>query len=158
MSGTEVLVALAIAVGIVGVVIPVLPGSILVLGAILVWAWDLGTGTGWVVFAVATTFIALGGVVKYVVPGRRLKEGGIPTSTLVLGGVLGVVGFFVIPIVGLVVGFVLGVYLAELNRVGREAAWPATKHALKAVGLSLLIELTACMLAAATWMTGVVLT
>jgi uncharacterized protein len=158
MSGTEVLVALAIAVGIVGVVIPVLPGSILVLGAILVWAWDVGTGTGWAVFAVATTFIALGSVVKYVVPGRRLKEGGIPSSTLLLGGVLGVVGFFVIPVVGLVVGFVAGIYLAELNRVGREAAWPATKHALKAVGLSLLIELTSCLLAAATWVTGVVLT
>ena len=71
---------------------------------------------------------------------------------------LGVVGFFVIPVVGLIVGFVLGVYLAELNRVGREAAWPATTHALKAVGLSIMIELAATMLAAATWVVGVVLT
>ena len=36
MSGVEVLVAVAIAVGIVGVVVPVLPGALLVLGAILV--------------------------------------------------------------------------------------------------------------------------
>lgn len=158
MTGLEVVVALVIAVGVVGVVVPLLPGSLLVLGAVLVWAVDLGTGTGWAVFAVATAFIALGAVVKYVVPGRRLKDNGIPTSTLLLGGVLGVVGFFVIPVVGLLVGFVLGVYLAELNRVGRAAAWPATKHALEAVGLSLLIELTATLLAAATWATGVVLT
>ena len=48
-----------------------------------------------------------------------------------------------IPVVGLLVGFVLGVYLAELRRVGSEAAWPATRHALKAVGLSMLIELVA---------------
>ena len=82
----------------------------------------------------------------------------MPGSTLALGGVLGVVGFFVIPVVGLLVGFVLGVYLAELNRVGRTAAWPATVHALKAVGLSVLIELTATLLAAAVWVTGVVLT
>ena len=158
MSGLEVLVALAIAVGVVGVVVPLLPGSLLVLGAILVWALDLRTTTAWTVFAVAALFIGLGAVVKYVVPGRRLKEVGIPTSTLVLGAVLGVVGFFVIPVVGLVIGFVLGVYLSELHRLGREAAWPATVHALKAVGLSMLIEVTASLLAATTWVVGVTLT
>jgi uncharacterized protein YqgC (DUF456 family) len=158
MSGVEVVVALAIAVGVVGVVVPVLPGSLLVLVAILVWAVHLGGGTAWAVFAVAAAVIALGSIVKYAVPGRRLKEVGVPGSTLVLGGVLGAVGFFVIPVVGLPVGFVLGAYLAELNRVGRAAAWPATKHALKAVGLSMLIELTASLLAAAVWVTGVVLT
>ena len=158
MTGVEVLVALVIAVGLVGVVVPVLPGSLLVLGAILVWAWDVGSGTGWAVFGAAAAFTALGAVVKYVVPGRRLKDNGIPGSTLLLGGVLGVVGFFVIPVVGLLIGFVLGVYLAELRRIGSAAAWPATVHALKAVGLSILIELAASLLAAATWALGVVLT
>jgi uncharacterized protein YqgC (DUF456 family) len=158
MSGLEVLVALAIAVGVVGVVVPLLPGSLLVLGAILVWALDLRSGTAWTVFAVAALFVGLGAVVKYVVPGRRLKDVGIPSSTLALGAVLGVVGFFVIPVVGLVVGFVLGVYLSELQRLGRHAAWPATVHALRAVGLAMLIELAACLLAAATWATGVALT
>ena len=158
MSGLEYVVALAIAVGVVGVIVPLLPGSLLVLGAILVWAWDIGSPTGWAVFAVATLVIALGSVVKYVVPGRRLKDNGIPSSTLFLGGALGVVGFFVIPVVGLLIGFVLGVYLAELRRVGSRDAWPATWHALKAVGLSMLIEFTACLLAAAVWAVGVVVT
>jgi len=158
MTGVEVLVALAIAVGLIGVLVPILPGSLLVLGAILVWAWQLGTPTGWVVFAVATTFIAVGSIVKYVVPGRRLQDSGIPRSTLVLGGTLGIIGFFVIPVIGLLIGFVLGVYLAELRRVGTQAAWPATKHALKAVGLSILIELVSTLLAATTWALGVVFT
>ncbi len=158
MTLTEVLLALVIAVGLVGVVLPVLPGSLLVLLAILAWSWQLGTTAGWVVLALATGFVAVGALVKYVVPGRRLKDNGIPTSTLLLGGVLGVVGFFVIPVVGLPVGFVLGVYLAELRRVGSEAAWPATKHTLKAVGLSIVIELAAALLAALTWTVGVVVT
>jgi len=158
MSGVEVLVAVAIAVGVVGVVVPLLPGSLLVLGAILVWTIHEGGATAWSVFAVAAVVLGLGVVVKYAVPGRRLKEVGIPGSTMALGAVLGVVGFFVIPVVGLPVGFVLGIYLAELNRVGGSAAWPATVHALKAVGLSLLIEFTASLLAAAVWVTGVVLT
>lgn len=158
MTGAEVLVAIAVAVGIVGVIVPVLPGSLLVLGAILVWALEVGTATGWAVFAVATAFIAAGAVVKYVVPGRRLQLAGVPTSTLVVGGVLGVIGFFVIPVIGLVIGFVLGVYLSELQRLGRSAAWPATKQALLAAGLSVLIELTACLLAAVTFAVGVVVT
>src|SRR3954454_16690579 len=148
MSGIEVLVALAIAVGIVGVVVPVLPGSILVVAAVLVWAISIGTPTAWAVFAVSAGFVAVGVVVKYVVPGRRLKDAGFHSSTMVVGGLLGIVGFFVVPVVGLFVGFVLGVYLSELRRVGRSSAWPATTHALKAVGLSMLIELTASLLAA----------
>ncbi len=158
MTGTEVLVALAIALGLVGIVVPGLPGSLLVLGAVLVWALEIGTGTAWTVFAIAATFVALGSLAKYVVPGRRLRTAGIPNSTLLLGGLLGVIGFFVVPVVGLVLGFVLGVYLSELRRQGRERAWPATVHALKAVGLSLLIELTSSLLAAMTWAVGVVVT
>jgi uncharacterized protein len=63
----------------------------------------------------------------------------------------------VIPVVGIVVGFVLGVYLAELRRLGLERAGPATVSALKAVGLSMLIEFLACLAAAVTWAFGLLL-
>ena len=158
MSALEVLVALVIVVGVIGVVVPVLPGSLLVVGAILVWAIDLGGATAWSFFAACAGVVLVGAVVKYVVPGRRLQEAGVPTSTLVLGGLLGFIGFFVVPVVGLLLGFALGVYLSELGRVGPDAAWPATRGALLAVGLSMLIELTASLLAAATWVVGVVVT
>jgi uncharacterized protein YqgC (DUF456 family) len=158
MSGLEVLVALAIAVGLVGILVPILPGSVLVLGAILVWAWDVGGATAWTVFTVAAVVLALGATVKYVVPTRQLKDAGIPASTQWIGAALGVVGFFVVPVVGLFVGFVLGVYLAELRRLGGRAAWPSTAHALRAVGLSILIELAAGVVATCLWVVGVVLT
>jgi len=154
---TDLLTGLAIALGLVGIVVPVLPGSVLVLGAVLVWAVVVASTTGWVVFAVATTFLAVGAVVKYAVPGRRLTADGVPRRTLVAGGLLGVVGFFVIPVIGLFIGFVLGVYLAEVHRVGRAVAWPTTRAALRAVGLSVLIELVAGLLAALTWLGGAVL-
>ena len=41
MTGVEFLVALAIAVGLAGILVPVLPGSVLILGAVLVWALDV---------------------------------------------------------------------------------------------------------------------
>jgi uncharacterized protein YqgC (DUF456 family) len=155
---TELLFALVILVGLIGIVVPVLPGSLLILGAALAWAAFDGSATAWSVLAVVVTILALGAIVKYVVPGRRLAEGGVPRSSLVLGGLLGIVGFFLIPVVGLVVGFVLGVYLGELRRLGAQQAWPSTRLAVRAVGLSVLIELAAGLLAAVTWAVGASLT
>jgi uncharacterized protein len=158
VSLTEVLVALAIAVGIVGIIVPVLPGTLLVLGAVLVWALDVSTSTGWVIFSLCTVLLAGGAVVKVLVPGRRLKASGVPNRTLAVGALLAFVGFFVVPVVGVLLGFVLGIYLAERARVGGAAAWPSTRAALGAVGVSILIELVAAFLAAVTWAVGVAVT
>lgn len=158
MSLTEVLVAVVIAVGLIGILVPILPGSVLVVAGILVWAIVTGGTASWVVLGVATAFVVVGAVVKYLVPGRQLQVAGIPASTQWIGVGLGVVGFFVIPVVGLFVGFVLGVYLAELRRVGSAQAWPSTVHSLKAVGWSIVIELVFALLATWTWVAGVVVT
>lgn len=158
MSLTEVLVGVAIAVGLIGILVPILPGSALILVAILVWAIELGSATGWAVFGVAAAFLVVGTIVKYAVPGRQLKDAGIPASTQWTGVALAVPGFFVIPVVGAFVGFVAGVYLAERRRLGPRAAGPSTWSALRAVGVSILIELTAAVLAAAAWVAGVVVT
>ena len=158
MSGVEVLVALVIALGLVGILVPVLPGSVLILAAVLVWSWDVGGATAWTVFGVAAALLAAGAVVKFLVPTRQLKDAGVPASTQWIGAVVGVVGFFVVPVIGLLLGFVLGVYLAEYHRVGPAAAWPSTKHALRAAGLSILIELGAGLAATMVWVAGVLAT
>ncbi|MGN2635468.1 DUF456 domain-containing protein [Nocardia takedensis] len=151
----EVVVGLVILVGLVGVVVPILPGVILIFGAVLVWAIMTGGGGAWAVFGVAAAFLVISGVIKYTWPGRKMKDAGVSNRALVIGALLGIVGFFVIPIVGLFVGFVLGVYLSELQRLGQnQLAWPATKHALKGVGLSMLIELFGGLLAAGVWVAG----
>lgn len=158
MTLVDVLTLIAVAVGLAGILVPVLPGSVLILGALLTWAILVGETSGWVVFAVAAAFLVLGTVVKYAVPGRRMKAAGVPTSTMFIGAVAGIVGFFVIPVVGLPVGFVLGIYGAEFQRVGDTEARRTTVAALKAVGLSILIELTAGLFAAAALVVGIVVT
>jgi uncharacterized protein len=151
------LVALAIVVGLIGIVLPVLPGSLLILAAILVWAFAEGGRTGWAVGGLAIVLIGASQALKYLVPSRSLRSGGIPNSTLVIGTLLGVIGFFVVPIVGLPIGFVGGVYLAEWRRhADPSAAWRATVVALKAVGVSILIELAGALLATGVWIAGVV--
>ncbi|NIL79435.1 DUF456 domain-containing protein [Rhodococcoides kroppenstedtii] len=157
-AGGELLVGLAIVVGLIGIVVPVLPGVLLILAAIGVWAFVTATTTAWTVFGVAAALLVMSGVVKYLWPGRRLRDAGVPTRSIVVGGVVGIVGFFVVPVVGLFLGFPLGVFLAELPR-SRTAgsAWRSTVHATKAVGLSILVELFGALLAAGTWLLAVLL-
>lgn len=158
MTGIEIGVLVAMLVGIAGVVVPGLPGSLLVGAAALVWALTVGETAGWVVFGVVLALLVAGTVVKYAVPGRRMKADGIPNLTLWWGAGGAIAGTFVIPVVGTIAGFVLAVYLAERQRVGPAPAWPSTRSALRAVGTSMLIELTATTLAAVVWAVGVVVT
>lgn len=153
------LVAVAIAIGVVGVLVPVVPGALLVVAAVLVWALEVGTTTAWIAFGLAAGLVAASQVAKYVVPGKRMRSGGVPRSSLLTGAVLGIVGFFVIPVIGLFIGFVLGVYAAERRRLSdRASARTSTRAALRAVGLSMLIELVGVLLAAAVWIAAVVAT
>ncbi len=153
-----VLVGLAMLVGLLGVLVPALPGLLLVWAAVLVWALVERTAAAWIVLAAASLLVASSQVVKYLVPGRRMRAAGLPWSSLAAGGALAVVGFVVVPVVGAFLGFVAGVYLAERLRLGTHAqAWPSTVHALQAVGLSILIELGAGLLIAGAWLAVVVL-
>jgi uncharacterized protein len=157
--GVETVVAaVLIVVGIVGILLPVLPGLLLVLAGIAVWAVPRNDVVGWSVLGIAVAIVVIGSVAKYLLPGRRLRDAGVPGRTLVAGAVLGMIGFFVIPVVGLFLGFVLGVYLAELARLGSSSlAWPSTRGALAAVGWSILIELFTGLLAAGVWVGALVL-
>lgn len=154
-----VLVALVIALGLVGIVLPVLPGGgFLVFAAIAVWAIVEHTTVAWVTLGVAAVFFVTAEVIKYVWPVRRMRAAEVGISSLVAGGALGLIGFFVIPVIGLVIGFMAGVYLAELAvRRDYRRAWTSTVHALKGVALSVGVELTGALLATVAWVTGLVI-
>ncbi|OBF27626.1 DUF456 domain-containing protein [Mycobacterium sp. ACS4331] len=154
-----VLVALAIAVGLAGIIVPILPGGLLVIGAITVWAIVEGGVAAWVTLGIAWTLYLAGEVIKYAWPVKRMRQAQVRTSILVIGVVCGVIGFFVIPVIGLLIGFVLGVFVAELaSRQDARRAWVSTVHALKGVALSVGVELTAALLSTVTWVVGVLVT
>jgi len=159
MDGLTVAVGLMMLVGLIGIAVPVLPGLLVVWAAVLLWASEAQTAAGWVVLAIATALALSGFLLQYLLPGRRLRAAGVTTSTTVAGAALAVVGFFVIPVVGAFLGFALGIYLAErIKRGAHAAAWPSTKRALKAIGLSMGIELLTGLAIATTWVIGVVAT
>lgn len=153
----SVVASLVILVGLAGIIVPVLPGSIVIGAAIVGWAAFTGGEAAWVAAGIAVTLLVVGTVVKFAVPHRRMRDAGVPRMTIVVGGILGIVGFFVIPVVGLILGFVGGVWFAEAGRLGTGNAWPSTKSAVLAVGLSILIELAAALLAVAVFIGGVIM-
>ncbi len=151
-----VLVALAIAVGLAGIVVPILPGGLLVFAAIAVWAWVEGTTVAWVTLGIVAALFIAAEVIKYAWPVKRMRRADVRTSSLVAGGVLGVIGFFVIPVLGLILGFVLGVFLAELGvRRDSTRAWASTVHALKGVALSVGVELVGALASTVVWVCAV---
>ena len=155
-AGVEVLLGLVMLVGLVGVVVPILPGTLLIAGALLVWAIVDASAAGWGVFVAGTALMVGAGIINYTWPGRRMRDAGVPNRSVMFGGLVGIVGFFVVPVVGLLLGFLLGTYAAEAarHRTHRDA-WGSTVHATKAVGLSILVELFGALLAVGLWLGAV---
>ncbi|MCC6495587.1 MAG: DUF456 domain-containing protein [Propionibacteriaceae bacterium] len=152
----EVLVGLAILIGLVGIVIPVLPGSILIALAVLVWAVLTGTTQAWLVFAGCVLLLAVGATITWFITARHTRAAGVPGRSLVLAGLAGIVGFFVIPVVGLLLFFPLGLFLAEYLRLREpRRAWASAVVGLKATGLGMLIELALALASAGVWLVAV---
>ncbi len=156
----ELIAALSVVlvvVGVCGIVVPVLPGSLAILGGLLVWAIWGGSPFGWLVFGIGATFVAAGASAQYLITGRRLKERAIPNRSVIIGLVAGVIGLFVIPFLGLPIGFTIGLLASEYARVRnlREAA-STSWTALKSVGLGMLVELALALCAAAALLVGII--
>lgn len=153
----NVLTGVAILVGLAGIIVPILPGIVLVIAALVIWAVLTGGATAWVAVTAALLIIAVGQVLKYLLPGRQMTSAGVPGRSILVGGVAAVAGFFLIPIIGIFVGFVAGVFLAEQFRLRNwSQSWASTWVAMKATGWSILIELATVMLATTFWVGALV--
>lgn len=155
LLAVTILAALVIVVGLVGVVVPVLPGTALVLLAVVVWAFVAQHAIAWVVLIFAIAMAVAGWVLQYMLPTRRMQAYGVPKRTLIVGAVAAAVGLFLFPPLGLPLGFVLGVFGAECARLrSAQEAWPSAVQALKAAAVSYGIELTTAVMIALAFAIG----
>ncbi|MDX1657909.1 MAG: DUF456 domain-containing protein [Nitriliruptorales bacterium] len=159
MSALVVAVAIAVMlIGVVGTVVPLLPGLALVWAAGVGSWWLAGPGTaGWVAVALLTLLLVAGSAAKIVLPTRAGRARQVPRGSLAVGLAGSVVGFFVVPVVGFVLGGLLGVFGAEVRRTGdRDAAAENTMAMLRGFGLGVLIESAAGLAMIAVWVGTVV--
>jgi uncharacterized protein len=157
---TAVLVAIAMAVGLVGTIVPLVPGLLIIWVAGLVYGLIEGFGTlGGVAFAVMTLLLAMGTAGSYVLPHRAGVLAGAGKTSLRLGLVGAVIGFFVIPVLGLPIGAVAGVLLGERQRLGDwGAAWGTTRKVVVGFGFGALAEFGSGALMFGTWLIWLTMT
>jgi uncharacterized protein YqgC (DUF456 family) len=159
MSTMEGILGLVMLVGLVGVVVPVFPGLIVVIGAGFVWALQRGGPGAWAVFAIIAAVGIAAIAASSVLPARRASSAGAPAWVVAAGAVGLVVGFFVVPVIGALIGFPAGVFVAELVRHRRPGpAWRATWDALKGVGIGIAIQLGAGVVMIGVWVAAVLAT
>jgi uncharacterized protein YqgC (DUF456 family) len=144
------------AIGLIGVIVPVVPGLLLIAVMAVVWAVAEGTATAVVVAAVMVAVLAAGTFLKYRIPGRELAAQGVSSLTWVLVGVGGIVGFVVIPVIGALAGVVAGAYLGERMRFGSHSkAWASTKRVIAGIGKGMAFEFAAGTVAIVVWVVAV---
>lgn len=128
------LVAVALLVGgVLGSFVPMVPAGLLSIGGILVYWWSTGyAAPGPLVLAGFLSVGVLVVAVDYLAGAIAAKAGGASTLNSLLGAVVGLLLFFVLGPVGIVLGITATVFALELYR-GR-----ARDESLKAAGYALI--------------------
>ncbi|MGB5757870.1 MAG: DUF456 domain-containing protein [Acidimicrobiales bacterium] len=149
----SVLAAVVMVVGLCGVVIPVVPGLILIWITAAVYGVAVGFDTVGIAVMVLLSGLLVVSVIKgLVIPGRTAARSGA-SGLAQLAGVAGAVaGFFLIPVIGIVVGALVGVLATEyLVKGDWGEAWTATKGLAKGFGISALIDLGLGLMMITIW-------
>lgn len=152
-------VAVLMAIGLAGVIIPFLPGLPIIWGAALLYGYLTAfDGLGWTAMAVITVLAGMGIAASLVLPDRAGRGAGASRSTRLFAGVLGVVGFFVVPVIGFPLGACAGVLVAQYRQTADlDGAVRSTVAVLKGFGAGLVAELGAGLSMALVWVAWVLL-
>lgn len=137
-----ILVAVLAVIGVAGIIVPVLPGSFTILVAAVVWGVWGGSAQAVVVAIVAGAMVLAGMTAGAVLTKRNLDRRKIPQWPIILALIGGVIGSFLLPGFGLVIGFVVVLLVCELIRVKDvKLALSTSWVAVRSLGLGILIEL-----------------
>lgn len=149
--------ALLLIVGVMGTIFPILPGSLLTIGTLLVWAWVLGSTASWTAGLIGIALAVVGMSASAILTGRKMRRERIPRGPVIIGVIVGVVGMFIVPVVGLFLGFALGLLLAEYaRRKDLSAAWRSSVEAMKSMGFGMLLECACASLATFAFVVGAI--
>lgn len=148
------LVLIAMLVGLVGTLLPILPGILLMWASAVAYGFAVGfDALAIVVLAVLSVLTGVALVAGVLLPKRAAVDAGAATSSQFAAAVGAVIGFFVIPIVGIIVGALVGIGLAEYHD---KRDWPAARASTIAVakgfGLSTIVQFVLGFVMVAVWL------
>ncbi len=147
------LVGLVMLLGLFGVLVPGVPGRWLTWAAMLWWSLHVRTGLAWVLLVASTAVFLVDQVLVWLLPPRRIREVGVTPRMALHAGAGALIGFFVVPVLGAVLGFIGGIYGTERRRLGGHGpAAASTRAVMRSVGTSVLVEMFACLLVVGAWL------
>jgi uncharacterized protein YqgC (DUF456 family) len=138
------------ALGFIGVIVPLLPGLPLLWVGALVWAWGDGfQHVGWPTLAVLAFIVVVGGLLDLLLASAVSRRAGVSWRAIggaILGGLLGGIFLTWIPILGTLAGALLGavagMWFVEYRIRGDEAAaTAAVRSYLTGVAFATVINL-----------------
>jgi len=149
-----VLVLLAMLIGLVGTLVPILPGIALMWFAAVGYGLVVGFDVlATVVLMMVTALTATAVVIGVVLPKRAATASGASTRSQLAAAIGAIIGFFVIPIVGVLVGALVGLGIAEY---AEKRDWPAARASTIAVakgfGISTLLQFAIGFVILAVWL------
>lgn len=153
-----VIAALLMLVAVAGTIFPIIPGSPVAVVTLIAWAWILGSSASWSTGVIGAALALVGMSASLVLTGRTMKREAIPKGPILVATASAVVGIFVIPFVGLFIGFALGLFAAEyVRRRDLQLALRSSLQALKAMGWGMVVECGCAILATGVFGLGVLL-
>lgn len=154
-----------ILLGLVGVILPLVPGPLLIWLGALVWAWGDGFArVNWVVLAVLGVLAALAWASDILLTTAMSRRSGVSWKAIggaVVGGLVGGLLLVEIPIIGTLFGALVGAMLGMLVvewldkrnlRRALRATWSYLVSSLAASALEIVIA--AAMIGIFVWQTG----
>jgi uncharacterized protein YqgC (DUF456 family) len=148
-----VLVAVFMIVGLAGTVVPIVPGLVVIWAAALVYGLVVGFGAlGMAVMALLTILLVVGFVLGFLLPKRMADGHDVSRRSQLVALVGAIIGFSTIPVVGVIVGALIGLLIAEYASQGDwKRAWGATVAMAKGFGLSALVDIGLATVMLALW-------
>lgn len=146
-----VVAGVIIAIGVMGTILPILPGILLAFSGVFLY----GVLTGWDAVAISITGLAAAVAAAGVVLGVRIpaKATGavVGRRSLQAGMIGGFIGFFAIPVIGLALGWLVGVFVSEARVSDLGAARKSTISIVRSFGKSVIVQFGLAMAMALLW-------
>jgi hypothetical protein len=129
-------------IGLLGLVVPIMPGLVIIWVAALGYGLFAGFGTlGWVMFALITVLMIVGSVVDNILMGAKAHESGAPWWVVLVALAAGILGNFALPIIGGLVAALLALFLVEyIRRKNAKEALKSIKGMLIGCGWAFVIR------------------
>ncbi|MFC0582859.1 DUF456 domain-containing protein [Micrococcoides hystricis] len=153
-----IIAGIVLLVSVAGTIVPILPGSLLTVVTLLVWAIVMASPATWVAAIVGMVFAILGWASAAILTGRTMRARNIPRGPVLVGIVCAIIGMFLLPVVGIFLGFAIGLLGAEYARLKdfRQAA-SSSWAALKSMGLGMVFEFAGVATATSIFLLGSVI-